>query len=429
MATINFSYRSSKPAAKIEARLSYSVNKKRKFQQVRINLKVSKDFWHELKEKGDRFRDTDKINERNEINEHLVSLQKYLEDRLPPSHLIDENWLKNSVQEYYNPRVRESIPDDLIGYWNYYMALREHEIKEKPRSWQKWNEVKHRVERFQSALDRQYKIRDVNDEFKRDWVNYCKGESYANTTIKKNLTYIKMVCMHAERKGVETSSELPKLQITFREENIPKVYLSFGDLEKINQLKDLPDYLENARDWLLISCYTGQRVSDFMRFNSSMIRESKRRKFIDITQKKTDKKISIPLLPEVETILNKNGGGFPRFISSQKYNNYIKEIGKRAGLNTPTTGKVLKKITEGKNRKVTEVYPKWQLITSHIGRRSLATNFYGTIPSSYLKNITGHGTEAMLLAYIGKTSKDTAFEAYDLMVTARKNWQNGKDKN
>ena len=33
------------------------------------------------------------------------------------------------------------------------------------------------------------------------------------------------------------------------------------------------DYLVNAKDWLLIACYTGQRVSDYLRFTSSMIVE------------------------------------------------------------------------------------------------------------------------------------------------------------
>ena len=151
-----------------------------------------------------------------------------------------------------------------------------------------------------------------------------------------------------------------------------------------------------------------------------MIRESKTRKFIDVSQRKTDKKVSIPLLPPVENILQKHKGKFPRALSPQKYNSYIKEVGKIAGLDTLTKGKILKKVAKDKNRKVLGSYPKYKLITSHIGRRSLATNYYGIIPSSYLKNITGHGTEAMLLSYIGKTSKDTAFEAYDLMLNFEK---------
>ena len=86
-----------------------------------------------------------------------------------------------------------------------------------------------------------------------------------------------------------------------------------------------------------------------------------------------------------------------------------------AQINEKIEGKVAT-VTDLGVRKVTGVYPKWQLITSHVGRRSFATNFYGKLPTSYIKDITGHGTEAMLLKYIGKTSKDTAVEAYDLML-------------
>jgi len=35
------------------------------------------------------------------------------------------------------------------------------------------------------------------------------------------------------------------------------------------------------------------------------------------------------------------------------------------------------------------IYEKWKLVTSHIGRRSFATNFYGNLPTSYLVYITG----------------------------------------
>ncbi|WP_394907908.1 phage integrase SAM-like domain-containing protein [uncultured Mesonia sp.] len=420
MASINFSYRSKKEIAYIELRLAYTVDGKRKFQHARTKIQITKKFWDEIKTKGNRFRDTEKIIEYNKINEHLSQLETVIYQQLPPDAKIEMNWLKDAVKKYYNPNDENKIPTDLLEYWDYYMNLREYELKQKPRSWQKWNEIKNRVHLFQKKKKRKYSIEDINEEFKRDWIKYCKEESYANTTIKKNLSYIKMLCQHAARKGLKTSSDLVKLNANFKKEDLPRIYLSFEELEKIKALKSLPDYLDNARDWLVISCFTGQRVSDFMRFNSSMIRKSKGRKFIDVTQRKTEKKVSIPILPEVESILKKRKGEFPRTISAQKYNTYIKEIGKLANINKPTKGKILKKLEDGKNRKVLDIYPKHKLITSHIGRRSLATNYYGVIPSSYLKNITGHGTEAMLLAYIGKTSKDTAFEAYDLMLAHNK---------
>lgn len=420
MASINFSYRSKKEVANIELRLAYKLGEKRKFQHARTKVETSKKFWDEIKSKGNRFRDADKVLEYNRINDHLNKLKNTLCDQLPLDKDIDINWLKNAVSKYYNPKLEETIPSNLLEYWDYYMNLREYELKQKSRSWQKWNEIKNRVGQFQEQKGYSYTIEEVNEEFKRDWVRFCKEQKYANSTIKKNLTYVKMICKHAERKGVAVSNDLDKLSVNFKKENLPKVYLSFDELEKVRIKQGLPDYLDNARDWLLISCYTGQRISDFMRFKTSMIRESKARKFLDITQKKTDKKVSIPVLPQVESILKKRKGEFPRPVSSQKYNSYVKTVVKRAGIDVQMKGKVLKKLGEKKYRKVLDTYPKHELITSHVGRRSLATNYYGIIPSSYLKNITGHGTEAMLLSYIGKTSKDTAFEAYDLMLNFEK---------
>ena len=115
-------------------------------------------------------------------------------------------------------------------------------------------------------------------------------------------------------------------------------------------------------------------------------------------------------------ILNKRGGSFPRAISSQKYNDYIKIVCKNAGLDEIINASRRQKIdVDGKFpfRNKLGDFKKWQLITSHIGRRSFATNFYGKIPTSYLTYMTGHSTEQMFLNYIGKSNKDIALEMFD----------------
>ena len=55
-----------------------------------------------------------------------------------------------------------------------------------------------------------------------------------------------------------------------------------------------------------------------------------------ITQKKTGKQVSIPVMEEkaIEVIET----GLFRVISDQNYNDYIKELGKIAGIDTITTG-------------------------------------------------------------------------------------------
>ena len=169
------------------------------------------------------------------------------------------------------------------------------------------------------------------------------------------------------------------------------------------------DYLENARDWLIISCYTGQRISDFLRFTKEMIRIEDGKSLLEFTQKKTGKVMTVPLHKKVLEILKKRNGEFPRSISDQRYNDYIKVVCKEAKLNEKIQGGLQMKTDNGV-RKVSGKYHKWELVTSHIGRRSFATNFYGKIPTTYLIYITGHSSEAMFLNYIGKSNKDLAME-------------------
>jgi integrase len=190
--------------------------------------------------------------------------------------------------------------------------------------------------------------------------------------------------------------------------------LTFDEINKLENIKKkkLTDSLKNSRDWLVISCYTGQRISDFMRFTDEQIRIENGKNLIEFTQKKTGKIMTIPLHPKVLEILKKRKGKFPYPISDQKYNDQIKIVGRLAGLTEKVKGSK-KTETEPDSkiyRKESGLFEKCELITSHIGRRSFATNFYGNIPTTYLIYVTGHSTEAMFLNYIGKSNKDLAME-------------------
>ena len=89
------------------------------------------------------------------------------------------------------------------------------------------------------------------------------------------------------------------------------------------------------------------------------------------------------------------------------FNIHIKAICKEAEINTPTKGRIKEK--QGKPS-VNKLFPKHEVISSHVCRRSFCTNFYGRIPTPILMNISAHGTEKMFLKYIGKTTYDNAFQ-------------------
>jgi hypothetical protein len=234
---------------------------------------------------------------------------------------------------------------------------------------------------------------------------YCQKEGYAYNTTSQLIKSIKTVCYHAQANGIEVSHQLANLPISW--EKVEKIYLTTEDLEKIRKAKLETESLENARDWLLISCETGQRVSDFMRFKKEMIRIQDGKTVIDFTQVKTKKHIPMPLSKKVLTILQKRNGEFPRAISDQRYNEYIKDVCKIAGLTQKIKGSIKDPETE---RKVSGTFEKWQLVSSHIGRRSFSSNNYGKIPTALLIGATGHSSERLFLEYIGKSDAEKNLE-------------------
>ncbi|PTT74108.1 tyrosine-type recombinase/integrase, partial [Chryseobacterium sp. HMWF001] len=172
-------------------------------------------------------------------------------------------------------------------------------------------------------------------------------------------------------------------------------------------------YLDNARDLLIIGLNTGLRVSDFMRLDLSHIKDDT----IRIKAQKTGKFAEIPINNQIAHTLEKRGGNLPKAISEQKFNEYIKEIGEAVGFTQKVRGAKMECINKKEAetagiekvfRKVSGTFPKYELMTSHICRRSFATNLYGEIPTPVIMSITGHATETQFLTYIKKTNAENA---------------------
>lgn len=342
------------------------------------------------------------------LNEDLLDLERdiiKLYNSTDPND-IDAQWLNNFL---YPPVEEKVIPEGLVDYFDTYKAYKEKEVSSA--SITKLMVNKHLLEKFQKHRKKKILIKDVDANFKIEFEAYCRDKKYAQNTIARSIRFIKTICYHARNNGIETSYQLNG--ITSKNEKIEKIYLTPEELITLEKVELEHEYQENARDWLLISCETGQRVSDFMRFEKSMIRLQKTAdgqkniSLIEFTQQKTQKLMSIPLSKRVKQILKKRGGNFPRATSSVKYNLYIKEVCKKAKIEHEISGS---KIDSDTGRKTSGVFPKHELVTSHIGRRTFATNNYGKIPTPLLMSATGHTTEKMFLEYIGKTEMDRAMQ-------------------
>lgn len=410
MATVNFLYRSTKDKANLNLRLLFRKNEIDFVIGGVSKVEVTKDYWSKY-HNSKRIADVKIKNYQTEIINKLSDLENYILNQFENTiEDTNKDWLKRIINEYYNPTPVETIPNELINYFEYFKDHKKSEITESTEK--KYNTIKALLKKFEASINKTFLIKDVNENFKKAFEDFCNKNQYSHNTIARALRSIKTICKHAQHNGIEVSHQLDGLKAKYKKTD--NIYLSFEDLNTIEVIEPskLTESLNNAKDWLIISCYTGQRVSDFMNFKKDQIRIEDSKPLLEFTQKKTNKNMTIPIHIKVMEILEKRNGHFPKPISDQKYNDYIKKVCEIAELNEIVKGgKKTETAPESKiYRKEVKDFKKWELVTSHIGRRSFASNFYGTIPTTFLIYVTGHSTEKMFLNYIGKSNKDLALE-------------------
>ena len=108
----------------------------------------------------------------------------------------------------------------------------------------------------------------------------------------------------------------------------------------------------------------------------------------------------------VRDILKKYNYNLPKPRCITYFNKAVKEICKKIGFNEM----ILWERTVG-TKVVSEMRPKWQMVSSHTARRSFATNMFlqKDIPTYRIMMITGHRSEKSFFKYIRVTREENAF--------------------
>ncbi|MEI7527162.1 MAG: phage integrase SAM-like domain-containing protein, partial [Mariniphaga sp.] len=247
-------------------------------------------------------------------------------------------------------------------------------------------------------------FQDITIDFYDKFVAFFNSKNYSPNTIGRFIKVLKTIMRSAGEDKLHENKEIERKKFKVITEEVHPVYLTANEIETLYNLDLSEDKtLDVARDIFLIGCYTAQRFSDYSRINSQHIKEVKGRKFIELIQKKTGERVTIPIRPELETILKKYDYNPPHQFE-QKINERIKLVCLKADI------KELIEIDETKGGlKVTHSKSKSELIKTHTARRTGATLMFlaGIAPISIMK-ITGHKTEREFLKYIRVTREENA---------------------
>lgn len=243
----------------------------------------------------------------------------------------------------------------------------------------------------------------INESKMQAYLSYLEKKGLRNTTIAKNLAFVRWFLRWAHKKGYYNGD----MQDTFK----PKlkgtdgnskeiIYLTQDEIKILENHQFLPMQaaLERVRDVFLFCCFTGLRYSDVAKLKRSDIKDG----FIVVVTKKTVDGLRIELNKHSQAILDKyKDMKFPKdlalpIISNVKMNARLKILGQVCGIDEPTR---IVYFQGGVRHE--EVFPKWALLTTHCGRRTfVVTALQLGIPSEVIMKWTGHNDFSAMKPYV-----------------------------
>jgi len=222
-------------------------------------------------------------------------------------------------------------------------------------------------------------------------------KQYSDNYCGQLLKLLKIILRDAEKSGLEVHPYSNYIE-SFKQKSSDRILhvLNPIEIKALKELQYINEAYQDSYKWLLIGLCIGQRVSDLLKLTLNDLRKAPTGLYIDIVQQKTKKAVTVgvadPLV--IQVLENK----FPKRVSQVVFNKQIKSLCKMAGIDGLVSG--FKNNPKTRRKEVVSA-PKYEFITSHIMRRSFASNYYGKIETPLLMNITGHSKESTFLTYIG----------------------------
>ena len=229
-------------------------------------------------------------------------------------------------------------------------------------------------------------------------------QQYSDNYCGQLLKLLKIILRDAEKSGLEVHPYSNYIE-SFKQKSSDRILHVLNPLEikALKELQYIPEVYQDSYKWLLIGLCIGQRVSDLLKLTLNDLRKAPTGLYIDIVQQKTKKSVTVGVADPLVIQLLKNE--FPRRVSHVVFNKQIKGICKMAGIDGLVSG--FKNNPKTRRKEIVNA-PKYEFITSHIMRRSFASNYYGKIETPLLMNITGHTKESTFLTYIGTNQNKDA---------------------
>ena len=422
-ATLKYHLRNVKDKTYVYLSISNGANNRfRIFPNIRLN---DKNNWNKDKEK---IKVTPAEPNAKSLNDKLYEFKTHFIEELKECYKndirLDKDVIKRIEKTFGNSVTNKKIKltndkFDLTTIWSEFVegmesGLYKHKSKgsKVPYSNNTIHNHKGSIKRWAEFEKKHGKIlpHQINESLHSQFVHYYENHEnqYLNNAINKWIVcfkalvnkepmkpYKKQMLEYDSREWTEVSNETLSWALT--EDELDTLY----NLD----LSDNPEY-DLYRDVFVFNAHTcGMRIGDYLELKDKEIKSVKDKAgnsfdVLEFNQQKTGGRVVVPI-PNVGLNIIKKHDGIPMPESSQRSNEVLKILGKKAKLYK----KISKKLTNGKILEARQ----WEILTNHVARKTFCTLTYKAgVNTLDIMNISGHKSEKVLLGYINVTEEQHA---------------------
>ncbi|MEZ7498341.1 site-specific integrase [Flavobacterium sp. Arc3] len=235
-----------------------------------------------------------------------------------------------------------------------------------------------------------YPLKELSLQFLTDFDYYLKTEKkQEQITINKTIQRLRTPIKQAISEGYLDRDPF----IMHKSKTVRKtvIFLSTEELKTLEEAVLLQNRLSIIQDLFIFCCYTGLAYYEMSNLSKENIQIGfDNVNWIQMKREKTQRQISIPILPKAQEMIEKysndNNLVFPS-ISNQKFNSYLKEIAEITGIE--------------------------KRLTHHTARKTFASTvlLYNDVPMEIVSELLGHSNMVITQESYGKVVQKKVSEA------------------
>ena len=341
------------------------------------------------------------------INKELAALTAHIDQYFAKCHVEQHTPTASELQQelkvYFGTVVRKDTEIPFFDCFDLFIETMTEQNGWAKRTQMKFRTLENRLRAFSPKLT----FDDLDEDGLQLFLRHLIKKNLKNYTIEKDITTLRWFMRWATKKGYNSRTDFedfrPKLKGTDSNSN-GIIYLEWEELMTLFSFDfgERHPGLANCRDVFCFCCFTGLRYSDAAKLRLSDVHDT----YISVVTQKTSDSLRIELNDFSRAILdrcekfqhseNNNSCRALPAVSNQKMNEYLKEIGKMIGLDTPVH---LVYYRGGKRHE--EDHPKHELLTTHCARRTFVVNALRLgIPAEVIMKWTGHKDFKAMKPYV-----------------------------